>query len=486
MSLMSRIGEWIMNLFRTDAESIFGAETITSKELEAAQNIWQSIIKGNPRWVGGNVRSINFGKFLCQYTAKKVCLDLSVNVDGSERAGFIKQVISDMIGKTIRDKVEDACGAGGIILKPNGNENVSNAVDYVMPWNYVITEKTSNGDIRGIIFFDRMQKSKVFYTRLEYHHFVTGEYDDGNPGHAYVIENKAYRSNSESNLGNEIPLEYVMEWAQIESKSYITNIDKPLFGYLKMPFNNTIDYDSPEGVSIFANCIEELRDLDIAWSKKGNEVEDSDHITFIDENTLTKIDPKTGKKRKTALPRFVKGLRRGVDSASTIEEHVATMLTADRVADINSILSMISTKAGFSQGQFVLDRKTGRVTATQIESDDSETVETIGDIRAALKSAIKDLVYALDKYCDLVYDLPDGYVNVLDEKVSEEDIFYFRDLLRSFEQDRTRAYQMMMSRVYSKRKYLKEYEGFSDSEVDKMFKEVAEERSDNAEPFGDE
>ena len=171
----------------------------------------------------------------------------------------------------------------------------------------------------------------------------------------------------------------------------------------------------------------------------------------------------------------MKGLKYGVDSANTIDEHVPTMLTDQRVADINSILSMISTKAGFSQGQFVLDRKTGVATATEIESDDSETVETITDIRTALKTAIKDLVYALDKYCDVFFNMPSGYVNALDENVADEDIFYFKDLLASFEQDRTRAYQLMMNGVYSKRKYLKEYEGFNDREIDEMFAERDEE-----------
>ena len=138
---------------------------------------------------------------------------------------------------------------------------------------------------------------------------------------------------------------------------------------------------------------------------------------------------------------------------------------------------MISTKAGFSQGQFVLDRKTGNTTATEIESDDSETVETITDIRTALKTAIKDLVYALDKYCDVFFNLPSGYVNALDENVADEDIFYFKDLLASFEQDRQRAYQLMIQGVYSKRKYLKEYEGFNDKEIDEMFAERDEENA---------
>ena len=138
---------------------------------------------------------------------------------------------------------------------------------------------------------------------------------------------------------------------------------------------------------------------------------------------------------------------------------------------------MISTKAGFSQGQFVLDRKTGMVTATQIESDDNETVETIMDVRSALQSSIRDLIYALDKYCDIFFDMPSGYVNALDDEVPNEDIFYFKDLMSTFEQDRMRALKLITQGVYSKKKYLIEYEGFDEKEAEIMLAEIAAENN---------
>ena len=466
-----------MNLFKTSAEKEFNVDIISSDLMEMAQVEWQSIIKGKPYWLSDSVRTINFAKFLCYYTSKKTCLDLNTTISGSDRADYINQCIGAMIKKSIRDKVEDACGAGGIILKPNGTYNPAGAIDYVMPGSFAVTEKNSNGDILGIIFIDRKVNGDDYYTRLEYQHFTSAIADDmDGAGRTYTIENKAFKSKGSDSLGRSISLADVPEWKGIPEVVNISNVEKPLFGYFKMPYNNTIDYSSPEGVAVFANCIEELRNLDVAWSRKDEETDDSRHITFVDENALFKTNKKTGESERVELPRFVKGLKHGVDSASTIDEHVPTMLTSDRIADINSILSMISTKAGFSQGQFVLDRKTGIATATEIESDDRETVETITDIRNALKTAIKDLIYALDKYCDVFFDMPSGYVNALDEDVPDEDIFYFKDLLASFEQDRSRAYQLMNNNVYSKRKYLKEYEGFSDEEIDEMFQQIEEEK----------
>ena len=478
-----------MNLFKTSAEKEFNVDIISSDLMEMAQIEWQNIIKGRPYWKSENVRTIDFAKFLCYYTSKKTCLDLNVTISGSNRADYINKCVRAMIQKSIRDKVEDACGVGGIILKPNGTYNPAGAIDYVMPGSFAVTEKNSNGDILGVIFIDRQIKGDDYYTRLEYQHFTSGIGDDGeNTGRTYTIENKAFKSRGSDSLGRSIKLTDVPEWKDIPESITISNVEKPLFGYFKMPYNNTIDYASPEGVAVFANCIEELHDLDVAWSRKGDEVDDSQHITFLDENALMKRDKNSGDKARVELPRFVKGLKRGVDAQNTIDEHTPTMLTEQRVKDINSILSMISTKAGFSQGQFVLDRKTGIATAKEIESDDSETVETITDIRNALKTAIKDLIYAIDKYCDVFFNMPSGYVNALDEDVADEDVFYFKDLLASFEQDRTRAYQLVLNGVYSKRKYLKEYEGFNDKEVDEMFAEREEEDAKNKKDglFGDD
>lgn len=489
MNIFARVKEFFMNLFKTSAEKEFNVDIISSDLMEMAQIEWQNIIKGRPYWMSDSVQTINFAKFLCYYTSKKTCLDLKVTINGSDRANYINQCVKAMIQKSIRDKVEDACGAGGIIIKPNGTYNPAGAIDYVMPGSFAVTEKNSNGDILGVIFIDRKIKGDDYYTRLEYQHFTSSILDDGEgSGRTYTIENKAFKSKGSESLGRSIKLTDVPEWKDIPESISISNVEKPLFGYFKMPYNNTIDHASPEGVAVFANCIEELRNLDVAWSRKDDEVDDSQHITFIDENALMKRDKNTGDKERIELPRFVKGLKRGVDAQNTIDDHVPTLLTEQRVADINSILSMISTKAGFSQGQFVLDRKTGVATATEIESDDSETVETINDIRASLKSAIKDLIYALDKYCDVFFNMQSGYVNALDDDVADEDVFYFKDLLASFEQDRTRAYQLMMNGVYSKRKYLKEYEGFNDKEIDEMFAERDEENTSQKEKglFGEE
>jgi len=52
------------------------------------------------------------------------------------------------------------------------------------------------------------------------------------------------------------------------------------------------------------------------------------------------------------------------NNVSAIHEHTPTLLTEERIKDLNFNLSMAGVKCGFSEGVFVLDGQNGVVTAT--------------------------------------------------------------------------------------------------------------------------
>lgn len=460
MKLLNWIKGVVNRMFKNDVKRIFNTDVLMSSPMAEAAKSWCDIVGGRPEWIDkeDNIDTINFAKFITSDTAKKVCLDIDIHVDGSGRADYLQTAI-DSFKKVLRDKVEDACAAGGIMLKPNGSGNVKNCINYVAGIDFIITEKTANGDITGAVFCDYIKRVTGIYTRMEYHRFEN---------ELYIITNKAYYSTNDKELGREIDLDEVPEWSNIDPEVAIENITAPLFAYFKMPFNNTVDKNSPLGVSVFSNAIKELKDLDIAWSRKSGEVEDSKHMTFLDSNSLG-----YSKTHNIKLPRFVKGIDMGVTNENSIHEHVATLLTEQRINDINSILSMISTKCGFSQGQFILDRKTGHITATQVEADDRETIETIKDIRDSLKDAVDHLIYALDVYATLYHLAPAG---------SYETSYGFGDLTYNFEEDRARHWNYVLQGKYPLWRYYNKFEGMSESEAKAIVKEAKEENSPEEKP----
>ncbi|MCM1295603.1 MAG: hypothetical protein NC311_08670 [Muribaculaceae bacterium] len=453
MGLINWFKGVIDKMFRKDAEKIFGIDTVYSAKMENAIMLWSKIVDGKPPWESedDDIASINFAKFITSDTAKKICLDIDINVTGSARADYIAMVIQDL-KKVLRDKVEDACCTGGIMFKPNGSSGTS-CIDYVMPNEFIVTEKNANGDIRGCIFLDFVQKGDKFYKRLEYHRFV---------GDIYMISNKAFVSRGESTLGREVSLSAIDEWVDIAPEVFIENLDKPLFAYYKMPYNNTIDLNSPLGVSVFSNALKELKDLDVAWSRKSGEIEDSKHMTIMSPSVIQYANH-----HKQKLPRFVKGMDMDVNG-ETIHEHVATLLTEQRINDINSILAMISTKCGFSQGEFCLDPRTGMVTATQVEADDRETIETIKDMRDALKDTLEHLIYIINAYCSLYGYAPVGVY---------ETSYSFGDLTYNWEEDRARHWQYVQQGKFPLWRYYVMFEGMSEDEAKELVAEAQEENN---------
>lgn len=457
INILEQIKGVLSRMFKSDVKKMFNTKVLLSDDMENAIDLWNNIAEGRAPWINteDNIETINFAKFIASDVAKKTCLDIDINVTGSERADHIQQII-DKLKRVLREKTEDAAVSGGIIFKPNGSSNINNCIDYVTTSNFFVTEKNSNGDILGAIFLDFIERDKKYYRRFEWHRFE---------GDIYKISNKAFKSNQSKLLGDEISLETVPEWKDIEPEVGIEKIEKTLFAYFKMPFNNTIDRGSALGVSVFSNAITELKDLDIAWSRKSGEIFDSKHITFISAAAQMFAD-----NRKIKLPRYIKSLEFGTGNENEVHDRDVKILTEQRIADINSILSMISTKCGFSQGAFVLDRKTGNVTATQVESDDQETIQTIKDIRDALKESLDHLIYAINAYEDLYDITPVG-------KYKTE--YGFGDLTYNYEEDRARHWGYVQAGKYPLWKYYVKFEGMSEEEAKALIEETRKENKTN-------
>ena len=474
-------------MFRREIEERFQADIQLSSAMETAIAKFYDITAGKPPWLDpdDDIESINFAGYIDDVTAGLVTLDLGIDISGSERADYLQQQ-ADYVLKVIHDKVSEAVGNCGIMFKPNGQN-----VDYVEPGSFAPTETDSNGNILGCVFQSQIHRGDYTYTRLEWHRFEDVTSDDGAPSRVYRITNYAYKKKTKFNIstfqydsvsnspGDQIALTEVKEWADIQPDIAIANVEMPLFAYFKNPAPNRIDRTSPLGVPVWQNALKELKDLDIAWSRKGSEVEDSKHMTFVAQSAIQYADQHSVK-----LPRFIRGLEMGVDGDSAIQEHVSTLLTDQRIADINSILSLISTKCGFSQGFFQLDEKTGVMTATQVEADDQETIRTIKNIQDALQDAITQLLYGCNVMADLYSDTPPELWETLQESLE----FHFGDPTYSYEEDKASWWKYRIQGDVPPWMYYVKFEKMSEDEAKSMVEEAKSENREKGifDRFGEE
>lgn len=423
----------------------FQVEPITSGQMDAWIYECADIYQGNPCWIDeeDGIDTVNFAKSLCSEIARLTMQGTSIKLSGSARADWIQEQI-DRVYSCMQSWVEYGCAYGTIALKPNGD-----TVDVYTPGRFEITHAT-NGEVDGMAFHNRQKSGDKWFTRLEYHRFE---------GSTYVITNKCYVSKAENDTGRPVDISGT-PWAELADEVRVANIEKPLFGVLRMPQANNIFIGSPYGLPVFTEAVQELRDLDIAYSRNAAEIFDSKRIVMVDKDRL--LDYRDRARTENALGRVkMPNYINLVDGDTTTESDVyheinPTLNTDARLIGLNALLSQIGYKVGFSNGYFVFNQSGGIKTATQVEADQQRTVQTIKAIRDSLEHCLDRLIYALNAFADLYGLAPAGVYEVA---------YDFGDITYSANEEKARWYSYVIAGKIPFWYYLMRFEGFTEQEA---------------------
>lgn len=467
--------------FKKQAEEDFNIQAAEFPEMESLINRCANIYRGAPEWLDDedNIKTINFAKTVCSETARLTTLAIGIQIGGSARATWLQKQINKVYFQ-IRHWVEYGCAYGTVFIKPNGE-----SLDVFTPADVMIVDY-DNQEIKGIIFKDSYTVGRKYYTRLEYHRFVETTVD-GVTTYPYYVSNRAYVSKSPQSIGNKIDLKQT-KWADLMAdtppilKANGEKLDGPLFGVLRTPQANNVDISTPLGLPVFAEGIEELGDIDVAYSRNAGEIKDSQKIALLDDRLLmpsgtpvSAMSPRGMENRRNEmkLPHYVKNVF-GQDEKEFYQEINPQLNTDARLAGINALLSQLSYKCGFSSGYFVFNEKTGMVTATQVEADDRRTIQFIKDVRDKLEDCLNGVIYALNVFADL-YDLtPVGVY---------ETTYDFGDITYNREEDRARWWQYVVQGKVPAWLFFVKFEGMTENEAKAMVKEA---QPDEPKLFGDE
>jgi A118 family predicted phage portal protein len=456
-------------IFQRDALEEFDLQPVTSTEMDTLISRCANIYRGVPEWLDkdSDIRTIKFAKVLCEEIARLTMLGAKVKIDGSVRADWLMKQV-DKRYFNLRQWVEYGCAYGTIILKPNGT-----GVDFLTPFNFQVVDTNDDGDILGIVFVDQYNTNtgitKKYYTKFEYHRFKD-VYMDGQTQRQYLISNRVYVSDTANDKGKQIELDRT-KWAGLQSEVALVTasgspIERPLFGVFRMPKANDQELNSPLGKPAFSEVIEELKNLDIAYSRNSEEIKDSRRIILLDDRLLMpsgeKIKGKSAGRAISGLPHYVKNIF-GNGPDDFYEEINPVLNTDTRIKGINNELSFIGWKVGFSSGYFVFDQKTGMVTATQVESDDRRTIQFIKDCRDKLEDCLDGLIYALNVFADLYNLAPVGNYEIT---------YDFGDITYNREEDRARWWNYVVQNRVPAWMYFVKFEGMSEDEAKAMTEEA--------------
>ena len=434
---------------QSKAKEEFNIETIGSEQMDAWIQECIRIYQGSPNWVSekDHIDTVCFAKAICSETARLATLGIGIHLDGSARAKWLQEQI-DKVYYQLRHWVEYGCAYGTVILKPNG--------DFIQLYTYGEIEVThcTNGEIDGVVFHNYQKVGDNWYARLEYHRFE---------GSVYAITNKCYVGKSVNEAKKAVDIKQT-PWANLSDEARIENVDKPLFGVLRMPHANNIDLNSPYGLPVFSEAIQELRDLDIAYSRNAKEIVDSKRTVLLDSDRILPNTNRLGT-GNIDMPAFVKLVDSSGELGSDVYHEINPQLNTDtRLKGINALLSQIGYKIGFSNGYFVFNESSGIQTATGVEAEQQRTVQFIKDVRDKLESCIDGLIYALNVFADLYALAPCGAYEVA---------YDFGDITYNRDEDRSRWWGYVSSGKVPAWMFFVKFEGMTEEEAKAMVAEAA-------------
>lgn len=447
MGIFNRMRGWFSMLVKSKAKDEFNIEPISSERMRSWINECVNIYQGNPCWLDedDHIDTIGFAKALASETARLATLGIGIKMEGSARANWLQEQIGKVYFQ-LRHWVEYGCAYGTIILKPNGD-----SIDLYTTDMFEITHVT-NGVIDGMIFHNWKKEGKKWYTRLEYHRFEDG---------LYRITNKCYLGDSPDDTKEQVDIK-TTPWDYLMEEVAISNMEKPLFGVFRTPQANNIAMDSPYGLPIFSEAVQELRDLDIAYSRNSKEIKDSKRTVLLDSDRL--LPGGIGNLDRNSLPDYIKLVDGDTSTESDVYHEINPTLNTDtRLTGINALLSQIGYKVGFSNGYFVFNESTGIQTATQVEADQQRTIQFIKDVRDKLESCLDGLIYALDVFATLYSLAPMG---------AYEAVYDFGDITYNRDEDRTRWWGYVQAGKVPAWRFFVKFEGMTEKEAKEMTEEA--------------
>lgn len=381
--------EKLLRWFRTMFDQLFGqgiaTDIILSDRMSSAISLWAQMYEDRAPWCNNknDVHSLRLPGAIASEFARLVTSEMEITLSGGVRADFLQQQLVLFLG-SIRRHVEQGCALGGVVFKPYVLGDTL-AIDVVQGDGFFPTSFDTANHMTGAIFVQQLKRKDVIYTRAEHHEFQNG---------VHTIDNKAFASHSSFAIGSPIDLASVPEWAGITPSISISNVDRPLFAYFRVPQANRQDRFSPLGTSVYADAVRTIRECDEQFGRLLWEYEGGQLAVDVAEDLLEhRADG------SVETPRLNKRLYRGRSVTSrdqSFYEVFAPQLRDESYRKgLNVILQRIEFQCGLAYGT-LSDPQIIEKTATEVNFSKQRSYSTVHDLQKSLQNALDDLLYSMD------------------------------------------------------------------------------------------
>lgn len=371
----------------------FGVSVSGSAYYSACISKWREVYENRPEWKttkkGGlfsrgdrQLLRLNMAKVLCDsLSALTFAEQCEITLDNEVYQQYIDNALNaNGFWRQLPELLCSAYALGGCVLKCylEGGEP---KIDYIIADRFVPVRWDGRSISEGI-FISTINHGNDFFHLLEYNGSGRSEF-------------KLFKSNGENILGNEVALSELFPELQpvVDYPGAV-----PMFAYFKPFVSNNEEYDTPLGMSVYANCLDTLRSLDTIFDSFMREfVLGKKRIIVPSSCIRTVVDPNSGEQLRyfdSDDEAFV-ALKSEGEKDVKITDNTAELRVEQHVSAINAYLNILCMQTGLSAGTFSFDVQQGMKTATEIISQESKTARTVKNHKNLLTEAIEGVVHAL-------------------------------------------------------------------------------------------
>jgi hypothetical protein len=341
----------------TDVDDFNITDSAVSSTMRSATSLWWDAFQGQLPFAQThkNFKPLPTAYVSTAYLAQLVTGEIKFEVADEELNKHVQKNLLPNLDRIVQQTLV----GGYTVIKPYFVQSGEMFFDSGTSRDFLPMALDENGHITEGVFFERIRYRGKIYERREHHTFQNG---------VHTVRNTAYLYGTK----HAVELATVPKWAVLLPEGRILS-DIPMIATFRTPYANNIDLDSELPISIFANSLGTLHEIDEAHSEYCAEFKKMSAKGIPDD--------------------YFVGI--SGDGTSTMEQQIMAyapqIRETEHSAKINKELRFYETQIGVSSGTFSFDTQKGLVTATQVLSEDRTTYNTVCQIQRQLRPVLQSL-----------------------------------------------------------------------------------------------
>lgn len=355
---------------------------------------WKDTFENNPAWENTTFKTLahpkgtrplnllNVAKVLCDFFSDLAFSEqIEIQISDENTHNYVEKVLEvNGFWDSIPELLSTAFAFGGGAIKTYA-ENSEVKLSYVHADKFIPIEWTGS-TITTAIFVSQTVKNGDYYNLIEKQSIGKSEF-------------KLYKSDNNSSLGTECK-DLSELYGDMPNVITYDNVSVPMFAYFKPCISNNAEYDTPLGMSIYANSMDTLEALDITFDSFAREVVLGKKRIIVPSEALKTVvsEGEVVRYFDTNDEAFV-AFRTDDISKFQFTDNTSTLRIAEHVQAINALLNILCFQVGLSAGSLSFDAVQGTKTATEVISQDSKTARTIKSNKNLLVEMFETVVHAI-------------------------------------------------------------------------------------------